>query len=283
MRNQIMLAVLLALCKTALPVHASDPDSSRIWQKELIGSLNLSQSYFDNWSQGGENAWSWQIDLLPRFKHTGRKWIWTGTGKFSYGQSKISGSGSRKTADECRLESVNAYQLDSTFSACFALTGLTQFTTGYQYHEEGRTTISGFLDPGFFTQSIGLRYTHGNYIQSRLGPALKETVAGDHADLYTDKTATPTVEKVKIEFGVESSTGLNLKLNKIVILSSRLEWFSNFKSLRDVDVDWDNVISAKIDRYIHVNLNIRLFYDKDISPRRQYKQILSAGFSYSFL
>jgi cytochrome c oxidase assembly protein Cox11 len=53
--------------------------------------------------------------------------------------------------------------------------------------------------------------------------------------------------------------------------------------LDEVDIKWDNIFSAKISKYIDVNLNVKLFYDKDISEDRQLKQSLALGLTYTFL
>jgi cytochrome c oxidase assembly protein Cox11 len=50
-----------------------------------------------------------------------------------------------------------------------------------------------------------------------------------------------------------------------------------------VDVNWDNMFSSKISNLLSVSLNVRMFYDKDISSKRQLKQVLALGLSYALL
>ena len=71
-----------------------------------------------------------------------------------------------------------------------------------------------------------------------------------------------------IEFGAESITDLNVKLNQIILWNSKLEIFTNLEALDAVDINWDNMVTAKIAKYINVSLNFRLFYDKDISLKK---------------
>jgi hypothetical protein len=59
--------------------------------------------------------------------------------------------------------------------------------------------------------------------------------------------------------------------------------FSNLEAINEVDVNWDNLISAKVSEYINVSFNLNLFYDRDISLSRQLKQTLAVGLTYSFL
>ena len=67
------------------------------------------------------------------------------------------------------------------------------------------------------------------------------------------------------------------------LLTSKLELFSAFKASDETDVNWDTVISTKISKYVNINFNFKLFYDKDISPKRQIKQAIAFGLTYSFL
>ena len=255
----------------------------KLWQNECIGNLNFTQNYFNNWQQGGDNAWSWQLDILPKLIYTRDIWEWTTSGKLAYGKSRVSDFGSRKSTDEIRLESVLSRKVDSTLAIYLSTTGLTQFTKGHIYENDIQTAVSDFMDPGFFTQSIGIYYTPNAIIQTRLGPALKETITKNHPTPYSDDSTTEKIEKTKIEFGAESITDLNVKLNQIILWNSKLEIFTNLEALDAVDINWDNMVTAKIAKYINVSLNFRLFYDKDISLKRQLKQVLAVGVSYTLL
>lgn len=59
--------------------------------------------------------------------------------------------------------------------------------------------------------------------------------------------------------------------------------FSNLKRFDEIDVDWDNVFVGKITDLQNATLTIRLFYDRDISPKRQLRQALAVGISYDIL
>jgi hypothetical protein len=47
------------------------------------------------------------------------------------------------------------------------------------------------------------------------------------------------------------------------------------------DVRWDNTITAKINDYFNVNVNVLLIYDVDETLRTQLKEALQLGISYS--
>ena len=142
---------------------------------------------------------------------------------------------------------------------------------------------SKFLDPGYFTQSLGLGYQPHNDIKSRFGIALKETITSDFPVPYSDDPDTPEFETSRVETGLELVTDLNRKLHENILLISKLELFSNVKAFNKIDVNWDTLVSAKITKLIAVNFNIKLIYDRDVSVKRQLKQALTVGLTYTLL
>ncbi len=59
--------------------------------------------------------------------------------------------------------------------------------------------------------------------------------------------------------------------------------FSNVKTLNEIDVNWNTLISAKITKLIAVNFNVKLIYDRDVSVKRQLKQALTVRLTYTLL
>ena len=154
---------------------------------------------------------------------------------------------------------------------------MTQFTDGYAYTDSSKVVVSSFLDPGYFTQSVGLGYKPNDIIGTRLGAALKETVTDKFSDAYADG------ESMRTEFGAESVTDIKWQAVENILYTSKLEVFSNLKGIDEIDVNWDNMLSSKITDIITVSFNFKLFYDKDVHFKRQLKQTLAVGLSYSLL
>jgi hypothetical protein len=253
------------------------------WKNTVTGNLNFSQSSFSNWTQGGENNWAWQLDLHGKFENNRQKSNWTTTAKISYGRTKISDQESKKSADEIRLESVFTYKVNTYVNPYFAVTGETQLTKGFDFSQSPKVEISKFLDPGYFTESAGFGFEPFKDFKTRLGVALKQTVASAFAARYSDDPETTEIEKIRSEIGAESATDFSRKLSENILFTAKLELFSNLKSFEAIDVRWDNVFSAKVSKYIGVSFNFKLLYDRDISLKRQIKQVLGVGVTYSFL
>ena len=88
---------------------------------------------------------------------------------------------------------------------------------------------------------------------------------------------------MRSEVGVEWLNDFSKKFNENTVFTSKLEFFSNLKAINQVDVRWDNLLNTKVTKYIAFTFSFELFYDYDIDKKRQLKQILSIGLTYSFL
>jgi len=245
------------------------------WQKEMLGNLNFTQNTFDNWQQGGENAWAWQLNINGKFVKVQEKYEWANTLKIAYGKTKVGDAGSKKSTDEIRFESVYTYKIGIYLNPFISASGVTQFTTGYEYTDQGAVKISEFLDPGYFTQTLGIGYAPVPQIKTRLGAAIKETITKNYADRYGQG------KKTRVEYGANSVTDLIFKLAENILYTGKIEMFSNLKRFNEIDVNWDNILASQITKYITVNFNVKLYYDRDISKKRQLQEALAVGLTYS--
>lgn len=295
MRKCFIIVALISL--VSLPALAQS-DTTKAdkygWKKSLLANLNLTQNHFDNWAEGGESSFAWQFSILGKYNNIQPHYTWKNSLKLEYGRTQLSDKASRKSADEINFESVFTYLLNIYVNPYVSLTAKTQFYNGYKYAEdESRVQVSKFFDPGYITQSIGFGYEPFEELTTRLGFAAKETFADEFAALYSDDPETPDeIETVRVELGLQSTTELNVALHENIALGSKLNIFTTLQEEPlaitgeeelNVDVDWDTSISGKVTELVNVNLNVRVFYDGQISPKRQIKQVLSVGFSYVVL
>jgi Protein of unknown function (DUF3078) len=285
-RIQDLFLILFVALMTVSSVQAEEisntPAAQSVWKNEAVGQLNLTQNRFDNWSQGGENAISWQLGFRGKTQLKTGQVQWANSGKIAYGETQTGEQEFRKSSDEIKIESVFTYSLATYLNPYVSIKGETQLSPSYTYQDEEKTRIAAFLDPGYFIESLGLGYAVDPVVETRLGLAIKETVTRDFPVPYTDNPDTSDVEKMKIEAGLESTTDFRWQFSDIMLFTSKLELFSNLKSTDTIDVRWDNTITAAVAKYINVQLNVELFYDRDISVQRQLKQVLSLGLTYSF-
>ena len=283
-RNVILILGFILFLNFLIFAQEDKKEPEYGWKNVAVGNLNFTQTSFSNWARGGEDNWTWLLDFNAKFVNDQEKYNWSNAGKISYGKTKVSGADARKSADEIRLESVFTFKMGAYVNPYVALTGETQLTNAYKFSDSSKVEISNFLDPGYFTESIGFGYEPVKNFKTRLGLAFKQTIADKFAAAYSDDPKTDDeIETVRSEIGMESVTDYSRKLNENILFTTKLEAFSNFESVKEIDVRWDNVFSAKVSKYIVVSFNFKLFYDKDISVKRQIKQILAVGLTYSFI
>lgn len=268
----LMLGLVLAQDETKSP-----------WTSSVKGGLNLTQTGFDNWAAGGENAFAWQMNLNFSFVQDLEKTTWSNSGKFLYGATKTGDVEMRKSVDEIKMESVLTYKLGSKINPYVAITGETQFGAGYNYNTDSSFQISAFLDPGYFRESFGAGYLINENLGTRLGLSFKQTVTSDYPVPYADDPSTTEIETLRSEFGAESVTDFTFTVSENAVYVSKLELFSAFSAFDEIDVNWDNTLTVKVSEYINVNANFKLVYDKDISVTRQIKQSMAFGVNYTFI
>ncbi|HLP18384.1 MAG TPA: DUF3078 domain-containing protein [Bacteroidota bacterium] len=275
-----LLLILLTLC-TLTAAAQTPPDTT--WKHTLVAGLAATQVAYSDWAQGGENAMSWTINLDGKSEMRAPVWNWVNNYKFAYGQTKLDNKTVRKTDDKIDLESVLSYRTGWLVNPYAAATLKTQFATGYTYANDAadtRTAVSDFFDPAFLVQSIGGEYKPAEWIKTRFGAALREVITSTYTQYADDKT-TPAIEKTKTEGGLESVTDIQAKLDENLLFTSHIELFDPFNHLDRVVVRSDNLLTAKVSKYIVVSLNIVLMNDVQISPRTQVKQTLALGINYS--
>ncbi|MGH7594886.1 MAG: DUF3078 domain-containing protein [bacterium] len=281
-----LIGVLLLI---ALSAFAQQPDTTKVkkpWTHSLAGGLNLTQiSFNDNWSQGGENALAYAINLLGKSANDLPKANWTTSYKFAFGQTKLGGSSIRKTDDKIDLETMFTYKLGTYVNPYVAATLKTQFAKGFDYSTNPKTAVSKFFDPGYLTQSVGLGYQPIPQIKTRLGAALREVMTSEFVG-YSDDPQTTKIEKSKVEGGLESVTEVNWQLQSNLLFTGKVELFDPFKDLEKVVVRSDNTLAAKISKYVSVNFNVQVIKEpeeKVSQGKTQVKQTLAIGLSYTFL
>jgi hypothetical protein len=75
-----------------------------------LGSLNLSQSYYDNWTRGGTDALTWELRLDGSVRDKQEHYEWETRGRVLFGQSRMQGLGTRKVSDESMLETIERHK-----------------------------------------------------------------------------------------------------------------------------------------------------------------------------
>jgi hypothetical protein len=286
MKKMLLMFLIAASAAMAQDLQNVPPavvDTS--WKHLMIASVNITQISFTDWAQGGENALAYALFLEGKSTYAVDEIDWMNSYKFGYGQAKLGSQSIRKTDDKIDLESVLTYKIGSLINPFASVSLKTQFAEGVVYNSEGNAApVSNFFDPAYITQTAGVGYQPIQEIKTRIGAALRETIANTYAAKYSDDLETTSeIEKTRIELGVESVTEVGWTMMENVVFNAKLEIFMPVKHFDRTTVRSDNTLSAKVNKYLSVNLNIYLLSDPQIQARTQIKQMLALGFSYSLM
>lgn len=287
-KRSLILLHLFAFALNAQQVSPLPPDSTSLppgpWKHSVVSGLNLTQVAFKDWAQGGENAFSYAVSINGRSMREDPTSLWTNTYKLAFGQARLGIQGLRKTDDKIDLESVISYKLRTFVDPYASLTLKSQFALGFTYDPATgvKTAVSKFFDPAYLTQTVGFGYQPIPQVKTRLGAGLREVITSQFTT-YADEPSTSQVEKIKLDGGFESVTNIDLDLDENLVFTSKLELFVAFNALDEVIIRADNSISAKINKFISVILNMQIINDRRVTPRTQIKETLSMGLSYTFI
>jgi len=282
--KSIITIILIVLFSQILFSQQQDSIKSN-WQNKGIVSLNISQIAFTDWTQGGDDALTYTFIGDFAFNYARELWSFKNSLKLAYGQTKIAEADFKTNNNELYLESVYTRDVGLWVDPYISNLVRTTIAPGYEYKVvdkiETRTEIANIFDPGYISQSIGLGINKSEIVKTRLGLGFQEVITNKYWKYSDDPKTTDKQEAFKFETGIESVTDFNWNFMENMNLKSKLRLFSRFESLDVWDVRWDNTISAQVNKYIVVNLNVLTIYEKNQSLRTQIKEALQIGITYT--
>lgn len=282
MKKSLLIIYAIFLLTTSIIAQDDPPPPpQKTWLPTGILGLNLSQIALENWTSGGEDALAFTLYSNMGLNYFSDPWSFTNKLKIAYGRTKLGSDDFRTTDNEFFLENLLTYDAGWFANPYFSNTVRTAIVKGYDYSGDEAIAISNFFDPGYINQSIGLAYKASESFTTRLGLGFQETFTKDFTKYSDDTETLDEIETFKFDTGIESVSGLNLKLDDDLLFTTELRLFSAFDQLDVWDVRWDNLFVAQVTKLINVNLNILLVYDADQTLRTQVKEALQIGITYN--
>ncbi len=279
MKSNLTLSTLIIfLIGISISIKAQNTTKTN-WNFNGIVGLNISQTSFTNWSQGGENSFVYSFFANFAANYSAGNIKVANSLKLTFGKSKLGKEPYRVNDNELFLQDVFTYNVGFKVEPYVSNIFKTILADGYDYGVTPAKKIASFFDPAYISQSAGFAYERKSF-KSRLGLGIQETVTNNFT-VYSDDPATPEIEKLKVEAGIESVTETKLELAKNFIYKGYYRFFGRFKEISNWDVRMDNTFSAKINEFMNVNLNVLIIYKKIESPKTQVKEALQLGFSYA--
>jgi len=271
------------------------------WHLAADAGLIMTQNaYSDNWSGGetGSILWTFNANLLAK-KQLSAKLKNKTTLKLSYGQTHNQDPETKewdaplKSTDLIDLESVLSFTLGFWADPYAAGRFESQFLDGSDPSNER------MFNPMKFTESVGalksLWETEKSEWTVRVGFGLRQFIDRDVViDTLTLDKETQTSHDGGLELVSDFTSPLakdrinfTSKLTVFQALfyseADDLEGLPNENYWKEVDINWENIFSANITKYIIVNLYLQLVYDKEVDLAGQFKQTLGLGLTYKFI
>lgn len=282
-------------------------DTTSGWKKGGLFSTNLAQTSLTNWAAGGQKsvAINGIFALFANLKQG--KSVWDNSLDLGYGIMKQGDAGYRKTDDKIDFLSKYGRQAFKNFYYAALVNFKTQMTPGWNYDVEPKKKISDLFAPAYFLAAMGLDYKPNAYFSAFIAPLTgKFTFVTDDVLSAAGAFGVTPGEKTKSEIGgyirsIFTKNDFKGEFMKNISLTTKLDLFSNYaNNPQNIDVNWENLIGMKVNKYISVSFNTVLIYDDDIKvpfdlngndeieagesvgSKVQFKEILGVGFSYKF-
>ncbi len=292
------LFTLISFSALLMQAFAQAPiDSTKLWTKAAIFNFNFSQSSFSNWTAGGQNSLNFVslLNLSATRKTDNAKW--ENTLDLAYGVQKLQDFKLRKTDDRIELNSKYGFNLKKNLLLTSLGNFRTQFADGFTYPKGTDTPevfISGFMAPGYLILSEGLDYSPYKTFSIYFSPfTYKGTFVFNDVLSNAGAFGVDSGTNIRSEFGMYATFKYQEEVFTDVEIKSKLDLFGNYTTLPEIDVNWENALLFKVNKYITTSFTTNLIYDKDIliasqdnpkdvKDRVQFKQVLAIGLSIKF-
>ena len=278
-KTYLILILLFASTLFAQEEAKKDTIPQRTWIPAGVAGLNLSQISLSNWTQGGEDALAFVGYGNFGLNYYDAPLGFLNTLKLAVGKTKLGDQEYRTTDNDIFMENLLTYDVGWIVQPYISNTFRSVILPGYDYTDAGEVQKSEFFDPGYLMQSIGFTYPVSKSFSTRIGFALQETFTNKFTQ-YSDDPETTDIEDFKFEAGIESVTKGTVQLGDNLAFATELRLFGAFDALDIWDVRWDNMLTAQINKYVNVNLNVLLVHDIDQTRRTQIKEALQIGITY---
>lgn len=318
MKKILLLFTALSMSMIVLSQNSIDDIAEEVTVEDtLVGwnvkgtlSFNFSQSSFTNWSSGGENAISGNVLFGGIANYKLDKVIWQNTILTTYGGITRAGVYS-KTDDRIELNSKYGYQAfkDKKWYLSAIMNFKTQYTPGYA-NDGDSILVSNFMSPGYLNLGLGFDWQATDYFSLNIAPSnakfifvLDQELANkgdygvDPAVVDANGNIITPGKNMRFKFGAYLRATFNKEVFENVNVFSTLDLFSNYLvNPQNIDVNWELLVSMKINKWLAASVNTTLIYDADITfeevndqgvletygPRTQFKEVFNLGLTFIF-
>ena len=296
--------------------NSLEADSAKPWKFSGMLSLTASHTGLKHWSAGGDQSIG--FNALANFNANCAKnrHSWQNSVIAQYGTVKLYDlyDEFRKTDDKMQFSSKYGYAFSKKFYYSAIFDYKSQLASGYTYTkndagEEEPHLSSHWWSPLYLTYAVGVDCQPDEHLSFYFSPLCGKTTIVSNDDVldYFKEKGSDNAYGVKIgdhsrsEFGWYFKANALYTIGKNVTFNSNLTLFQNYEDgypFKEVDVDWNVIITLQFNKWLAFNITTELIYDEDIeilipSPKKnhretpynskvQFKDIIGAGLTFKF-
>lgn len=278
------------------------------WKFGGLVGLNFSQAAFINWASGGQNSIAYTVLGNAYAKYDKGKSRWITSLDLAYGQTRVGEDGRfRKTDDRIELSSKYGYEINEKVYWSALLNFRSQFDEGFNLPNDS-VSISEFMSPGYLQVALGIDYIPTENFSVMVSPlaskmtfVMNQRMADvgqfgvDPAEFNELGEKTQDGANFRYELGASLTAMYSVKFaRESISFSTKLQLFSNYlEKPENIDVNWETLLSFKINDYLNASISTLLLYDDDIDiveevdgetkvgPRTQFREVFSIGLAYT--
>lgn len=274
-----------------------------LWLFDNSFHLNFAQNSFSPyWKAGGISSVAVGFKIFLAAKYQKEKTDWQNSIDFLYGIVRQGKHTFNKNVDQLEFNSkYNVY-----YSERFNFSTLANFRSSlhnnYKINPDGSRGeyIGGFLSPAFANIGTGVSYKiQRPFINIYYSPLNAKITHVADRELAPQFLPTGYEGKItRVEIGSFMKVEFKMEVLKNVFIHSKADFFTNhIEGFGNIDVNWENMITLKVNDYLSANFFTQLIYDDDIKfnivdaegqptghqgPRTQFRESFNVGLMHRF-
>ncbi len=284
--NKIYLFIFFVLIH-GFQLYAQSEPVDTSWKKGGFIGLNFTQVNLSQWAQGGENSIALSSNANLFANYIKGKVDWQNSLDLAYAMIKSGNALLKKSDDKIDFTSKYSRKFSDHWLYGMLTNFKSQFAPGYNFPNDS-SVVSKFFSPAYIILAIGLTYKPVDYFEVFISPATgKWTFVNDKFLSDAGAYGVDPGKTIRPEFGAY----LNMKFKKDIMenvnFTTKLELFNNYtdkdkNNAEKVDVNWENMLTLKVNKFITASITTQLIYDANVVERTQFKETIGVGFGYKF-
>jgi hypothetical protein len=247
------------------------------WDKGGNFNISIQQVSLSNWNAGGASSLALNTGLMLYGNFKKDKIIWDSKLTINAGFNRQSDRSykTRKTNDNFIFISKYGRELTEKWYLSTQLDARTQLLAGYRYfrppgaEQDARNKISDLLAPAYLQSSTGLNYRVQYENKDRIS-LIASPFTGRFTIVLDDSLSNAGAfgvlpgEVVRAEAGISFGSTTDIQLIENIRWRADLNLFTNFERLGNFVVNFNSVISMRVNKYITTRIETILIYDESV-------------------